>query len=467
MKTLPAVVWLLAGPVWAGPVPPNGFDDTAAIQAELDASGEVRLQPGGSYSINCSGIWLRSNNRVHATGATLRLVDTDVPSCSMFTTVVGARNVAITGGTLLGTRSDNGWQILLRIDQAHDVHVEGVVFDGASTDNVWIGGDTAPSSNVRLVRCTFRNARRNGVAATYLTKGLFYKNVFEGTGGSGSPEAGIDFEPNVGQAVNDVVVTENTFRNNAGPGLYAHPGQGVPGAGYTISRNMFDGNQRSAITFSRITRATITHNLIRNHLTKTSPSVWIGNKSSDVEVYANRLDGNINGIYVQISSRVSVARNTITGYPGELEPQDLSYSYGIRVQGVPPLTPANDVTIRDNDLLNIQYNAIFAGSTSRTTIEANRVVGTGEDAIWIRECTDCSIFNNDVTGSSRLRFKVFHDILVSEKSTKSKIYGNRATGGATRKTLWIQDGASGAIVWGNLFGPPEMLEYPAGTLVLP
>jgi parallel beta-helix repeat protein len=384
----------------------------------------------------------------------------------MFTTAVGARNVTFSGGTLLGTRSENGWQILLRIDQAHDVQVEGVVFDGAGTDNVWIGGDTEPSSNVRLVRCTFRNARRNAVGVTYLRKGLVHGSLFEGTRGSGSPEAGIDFEPNLGESVDDVVVTENTFRDNAGPGLYAQAGQGSPGTGYVIARNLFDGNGRSAITFSRISRSTIGHNLIRNHVTRTSPSIWVGGRSSDVEVYGNRLQGNINGIYIQVSDRVTVARNAITGYPGDLEAQQLSQSFGIRVQGAPPLT-ADDVTIRDNDLMNVQYIGVYAGSTSRTTIDANRLVGAGEDGISIRECSDCSILANNVTGSSRHRLNVFNDIVVENGSHRARIYGNRVIGETTRRALWIQPGAREAIVWDNLFGPPERSEYPPDALVMP
>jgi parallel beta-helix repeat protein len=466
MKNLATVALLLfTNPCLADLVLPNGSDDTDAINAELDARGQVTFLSGGQYKINCSGVRLNSGNRLLAAGATLKLINTNVPRCRMFETAIGAQNILVQGGTMVGDRTVPAeWQILFRVDGAHNVKIEGVVFDGAGTDNLWIGGNGAPSTNVRVVKTTFKNARRNGVSAVYLHKGIFHQNIFEGTRGAESPVAGLNLEPNSYEYVSDITITQNTFRNNAGPGIYAHIGNGLPGTGYVVANNFFQSNGRSAIIFSRITKGSITNNTIRSHLNRATPAVVIGDQSSDIDIHGNRLEGNFGGLYIQISSRINVTKNTIRGYVGDVASTEIHRSYGIRIQGDPNTsTPADDVAIRDNDVIDVRYVGIHAVGTTRTEMEANRVSGTGHDGIWLQQCQGCAVLNNSIAHSGQRAANTYHDVLLSHVSVDNQIYGNSVTGTSTRKALWIQPDSRDTVFWGNSFGGPERLEYPAVT----
>ena len=190
-------------------------DDTAAIQAALDANSFVYI-PGGVYMIDSvyggyyheseGGIKLKSNQTVVLSeNAVLKAI----PNSSEFYTIVnifGVENVTIRGGKVEGDKLDHTgtsgeWGCGISIERSTNITVEGVESFNCWGDSISIGADTIDQANTKnsekicIYNCKLHDSRRQGISITggknVVIRDCEIYNI-RGT----APQAGIDIEPN-------------------------------------------------------------------------------------------------------------------------------------------------------------------------------------------------------------------------------------------------------------------------------
>jgi hypothetical protein len=242
---LASVALVLAPPAPSAP----GRDDTAALQAQLDAGGTVflpRLPNGECYATH--GLWVSlDGTKILSDGACVvalgpgpvRLHSPDgdpIPADAIFFVNrsseqnAAPHGVTISGLRLVVPRSASMFGIEI---YASDVSVEHVRVEGNPVDSVLVGGRAngeGYSSNVTIRDSSLTGGTRNVVSVTAvqgltiercLITGADDTNYLPETGHAwGNPAAGIDLEPNSpGDPIVDVRITGNRIEGNAGPGV--------------------------------------------------------------------------------------------------------------------------------------------------------------------------------------------------------------------------------------------------------
>ncbi|UOO37034.1 right-handed parallel beta-helix repeat-containing protein [Oscillospiraceae bacterium CM] len=198
-------------------------DDTAAIQKALNSSQNVYI-PGGTYYINVDvSLKLRSNQTLKlADNAILQALPTASANYSVLD-ISGVTGVTVTGGKIVGDRDNHSgtggeWGMGILIENgANNVAVTNITITNCWGDGLYLGGGTAVT-NIRLEGVTADNNRRQGLSITNATGVTVTNSTFKNTQGT-APEAGIDLEPNEGQVVANVTITNTVCTDNAGSGL--------------------------------------------------------------------------------------------------------------------------------------------------------------------------------------------------------------------------------------------------------
>jgi hypothetical protein len=270
-----ATVALVLGPPapTGGATAAPGRDDTAMLQAQLDAGGTVflaALPDGQCYAthglwVSLDGTSITSNDAcIVALGpGPVRLHSPDgdpiAADAVFFVNRSSESNAAPSGVTISGLRivvprsaSMFGIEIY-----AKDVIVQGVRVEGNPIDALLVGGRAngeGYSSNVSIRASSFTGGTRNVVSVTAvqgltiencLVTGADDTNYLAETGRAyGNPAAGIDVEPNSpGDPIVGVRITGNRIEGNAGPGiLLALPPASAVTPGIEISGNTITGN---------------------------------------------------------------------------------------------------------------------------------------------------------------------------------------------------------------------------------
>ena len=270
-----AVAALVLAPSSAG----DGRDDTAALQARLDAGGTIslpKLPNGECYATR--GLWVsRDDTTITSNGACIvalgpgevRLTSADadpIPANAVFfvnhsaaldptpvrVTISGVRIVVPATATMFGIGIFG-----------HEVSVRGVTVSGSPIDDVTIGGRANGSGyagRVSVTGSTLSGAMRNVVSATGVIGLRIERNRISGARDlpPGQPAAGVDIEPDHrGAPTLDVAVSRNTIADNAGPGIIVS----------------FDSNRGLPVIASRVE---ITRNKVLRNGRKTTPPQLAG-----------------------------------------------------------------------------------------------------------------------------------------------------------------------------------------------
>lgn len=273
---LALVVAVLAVFGLSGPISNAFADDTASLQARLDAGGKITLAklPGGAC-YETYGLWVsKSKTTISSDGACItylgpgpvRLTSTDgdpIAANAIFfinrssTTAKLPQKVAISNLVLHVPAGTDGYGVLAA---GSDVTLNKLTVDGAPLDAITITGRAngrGYAGPVTVTRGTFVGARRNGISVIGAVGVTIDSNVVTGAGdpallGGASPEgvgpwAGIDVEPDlVDYPLKSIQIGNNTITGNYGAGvlleLSTNSGPPKTADDFTIIRNTINGN---------------------------------------------------------------------------------------------------------------------------------------------------------------------------------------------------------------------------------
>ena len=230
-------------------------DDTAAIQAAIDAVGGTQgtvFVPDGVYMVEAvtkRRLTLRGNMTFKMSpGAVLKAI----PNSSVIyfvLTISGVANVTVTGGTLEGDRDkhkgDKGeWGIGLNIGRgARHITVNNVNSNRMWGDGFYVQG----ARNVTLCQVSADANRRQGLSIVEANGLIVTNSVFKNTQGT-RPSGGIDLEPDhAAQKITNIHIRNSKFIDNAGGGILI-AGQNGQISRVEISNNTITG--RNAIDIS-------------------------------------------------------------------------------------------------------------------------------------------------------------------------------------------------------------------------
>ncbi len=219
-----------------------GHDDTAWLQARLDARGGTiflpKLPNGACYATR--GLWVsHDGTTITSDGACIqslgpgpvRLHSTDGdPIGSTALLYINRSNPKKPG--VLGVTISNlrlvippGQGMFGVAAYGHRTTVDHVDIEGAPIDDVLIGGRANGNgyvAGVSVLDSTLSGAGRNAISAFGVIGLHIDGNTIEGVRDSphGQPAAGIDVEPDDrGQPTLDVHIVDNVIEDNAGPGV--------------------------------------------------------------------------------------------------------------------------------------------------------------------------------------------------------------------------------------------------------
>lgn len=286
-------------------------DDTLAIQAAIDqvgGTGGTVLVPDGTYMIDATraggaGLDLEADMTIRlSSGAVLKVIPNALGGYRLLR--IGAPNVAVVGGTLegdraahLGTTGEHGMGIT--ISGASSVVIEGVTIKEFWGDAIYV---TSGARRVSVCDVVTDHNRRQGISIIDVDGMRVTRSTFKNTIGT-PPAAGIDFEPNEGNRVNDVVVSGCVTENNGGDGFQI----GVPGkhtgtafiTAVVIDGNIVRGNGKDAsniatassygIEISNTHNHRILNNVIENN---TGDGILLRGGASGNTITANTVTGN-------------------------------------------------------------------------------------------------------------------------------------------------------------------------------
>ena len=196
-------------------------DDTAAIQAALDASSYVYI-PDGTYMINAaksSGIlYPRSNQTIVLSDkALLKAIKTSASAHIVFL-LENVENVHIKGGKVQGERSEyetptgeQGYGVYL--SGGVDVTIEQMEIFDFRGDGIMIryyGGNGANSQNVTVANCKIHDNNRQGISISGAIDVVVRDCEIYNISGA-MPQSGIDIEPEGGVGVCKNICIDNCY----------------------------------------------------------------------------------------------------------------------------------------------------------------------------------------------------------------------------------------------------------------
>lgn len=229
-------------PLAFGAVPDGTTDNTTALQAMLDAGGDIRWTAGG-YRSGC--LLLRSGTRItFDPGVAISGIDGQkgllYAGDAEDLTLQGPADIFGPPGMTSHTINLSG----AKRATLQGLRIGGGGAGGGGKDALYIGpGTNGPSRDVHIDGCTLHDARRNGLSVT-ACQGFVIENC-EVFGAHGAPGSGIDVEANRHGMIGSGVIRNNRVHDNQRFGVLIAFGDDV-----RIYGNDVTGNGASGIAVS-------------------------------------------------------------------------------------------------------------------------------------------------------------------------------------------------------------------------
>ena len=362
-------------------------DDTAAIQAALNAASNVYF-PSGTYSV--VSVNLNANQTIHGDGAS-----------SIILQDVGATPTSLTNGLLYADSGSLGAYLegitikdiqvkgrvdtlgfsqflhLISLNGVLNATVENCLVTGFRGDGIYIGtsangGQSRENKNVKISGCTIdgvNNDNRNGVSVIVGEDIAITNNTFLNCTRSNMPGA-IDFEPNGSSSwivIKNCVVTGNMFDNCGGNvatvGFYLAGSDGytVKPSGITVANNTEtnsvggSGHGFFSLRMGSSGANTPVNAVITGNSSQCKRTIDVRNCASVVvssNTFSCTLTGFVGYAAADIQKNILVTSNVFIG---------TNASYGLVVRGV-----SSDVVVSSNTFLNLLDAGLLVGIASGT-----------------------------------------------------------------------------------------------------
>jgi parallel beta-helix repeat protein len=397
--------------------------DTVAIQAAVDAlpTWGTLVFPGGRYRIEADrGVTLKDNMRLDLTGAILVGSNVTGARCRIFT-IEGRSNVAISGGTLMGSRSGlPDWGVGIYASDALNLIVENTWFRDFYYDGILLTGDQG-CRNVVVRGCVLWNNRRTGLAIVSASNVTVESSTFSGTAGQ-EPQAGVNCEPNRDQQVRNVRFTGCRFAGNAGVGLYVHRGLGTAVAGMVVERSVIEKNA-VGIVAAGVQGVTITANRVVGHLGPRRFGISLGPGTAQALVSGNLVESNFRGILSSGATGVQILGNTVVG-TGPTDAAAAVGSDGIACLGTDRML-AGACVVANNVVRRPSANGIVTWLVSNVQVLNNSIQDAGHRSIHLRSTATSEVRGNNLSGSGREPPPARYDAIeLEEASNLNRVISN-------------------------------------------
>jgi parallel beta-helix repeat protein len=421
--------------------------DTAALQAAADAlprGGTLRFPPG-TYRIESDrGLKLKDDVHLDLGEAVLTGDNVDGARCRLID-VARRRNVTISGGTLVGSRSGSPqWGVGIFADDAENLVIENVTVRDFYFDGILLTGNTG-TRNVTVRGVVAENNRRTGLAAPAARDVTVESSTFRGTRGQ-QPEAGINFEPNDGGEVRGVHVRSCTVTGNAGVGVYVQKGKGKAEDASVESSVVADNGL--GIVVVGVQGVSVTGNTVSGHHGRNKSGIVVGDTSS-ATIADNRLEGNSRGILSGGATGVVIRDNTVVGTgPGP----------GVAADGIVCLgssAVARDAcTVTGNTVRRCAGSGIVAQLVAGVQVANNTVEDVGERGVLLHSTSDSEVSGNSVSGAGGESAGAFDAIELAASSSRNTIATNTIRlVPATRRAIGVCPACVGNRLAGNVVLP--------------
>jgi parallel beta-helix repeat protein len=374
--------------------------DTAAIQSAVDAlpPGGLLRFPAGTYRIESDkGIELKDDVRLDLGQAVLVGANVDGARCRLIS-VEGSRNVAISGGTLVGSRSGSpDWGVGIYASDAVDLLIENVTVRDFYFDGILLTGNSG-CERVTIRGVVAQNNRRTGLAVPFARGVAVEDSTFSGTHGQ-SPEAGANFEPNRDGEVRSMHIRRSTFADNAGVGLYIHRAKGVAAADASVEDSVVTNNGQGIVMVG-VEGISILNNRVSGHGREATSAVVFGD-TAGATVTGNQLEGNFRGIMGVRTDGATIAGNTVVGTGAAAGAGPSADANGIVCLG-PSASTGSACAISGNTVKRFAGSGVVAQQVSLAKLRDNTIQEVGQRAVLLRATSHSEVVGNSVSASGLL-----------------------------------------------------------------
>jgi parallel beta-helix repeat protein len=326
-------------------------DDTAAIQAAIDAAPGGLFFPKGTYAVtpvsgqNYCLLMDTKTIHLHGNNATISMATTDNKQALR---IQDSDNFVISGLSFVGsgTNGADGGQGLLQLYQCDNAVIQNCIVKDANCDGIAI----AVCSNITVSNCIFDNCSKsslypNGSTGVSLS-GNIIKNIGGHTVSSSIVGTGIQLSGNT-----DCSVVGNSIIDGLGIGIYCNQtGTTAP------KRNVISGN-----TVKGITNPTNVN---------VSGGIRLSNGATD-KACATVVEGNFvqacgaNNFYIENHDGAKVSDNT------SVESERTGFM----------ISTVNDVTFQNNTAVNTNTSNTASQHAFYLINSADNVIGSGNRAV--------------------------------------------------------------------------------------
>lgn len=377
-------------------------DDTAAINSALAGGGVVVFKPGASYLVDPDVSLLVDNDSyIDLNGATILAKAVSSDYYEIFY-IKHKKNVVICNGIIIGDRDSHTgttgeWGMGIYVGGSENVLIDNMDISKCWGDGVYIGDtaeyDLTPSKNVKVVNCTIKTCRRQGISVVWCDDVIISNNSIHDISGT-APEACIDVEPNASQAVNNVIIADNIFKTaKKGVTVYGGPSNFAI-SNVTIDNNIFKVSSGGTAAILN------SHNIkFSNNDISGTAGLMLAIGTENISVIGNKLHNiTCNSVlYISDAKNTFISANDINDVAAASDCLYFLSSENVTFSG----NHVGDVTVTGNNLF--YFNAPAGYTCDKNVVKDNTFEniscsGTGNFIQFRMNTSYNKIINNFVNG---------------------------------------------------------------------